>query len=292
VTDAGYIAKEFFYVLNAFDCVRQHVRLLAYGLESAKTGPTVSASQWTWDFASYAVKVAPVEKGTSSVLPPALSATVKTAMYGNACPFLAEAAAAEGKQFNVTNCESFAGGVVKLGLAAVMDRVWTAVNFLCDRQIRGIFTQSVPVGVIGGTMWAGRGWSLPQATFNYSAVVCDDSIGCNMAELSRRTVDNGILEKTAVSDPSYIGDVPPEAFPGDGIWLPNGSIPYWIALELNHPEMDIVVQADALYLTPGLLRVASLYTKEASSTIGDLLYFNGIFTPVSSRRHAAGCTRP
>jgi UPF0716 family protein affecting phage T7 exclusion len=281
VTDAAYIARTFFYVLNSYDCVRQHVRLLTYGLDATTTDSAKSASQWDWANAKYASRAAPVENGAPSVLPRAMSAKVRAALYSNACPFLAEAAAGKGTAFNISSCERFAGGVVKLGLAAVTERVWTAVNFLCDRQIRGIFIQSVPIGVIGGTMWAGNGWSLPQDSFNYSAVVCDDSIGCNMAELERRTVQNGLLEPTATSDPRYIGDSPPSAYPGDGInGLPNNTVPYWIGNELNHPEMELVVLADALYLTPGLMYLAELYTEEASHKIEATLDFYSVFVPV------------
>ena len=84
------------------------------------------------------------------------------------------------------------------------------------------------------------------------------------------------LPPTYVSDPSYAGDVPldQEAF------LPNGTKRYLVTEQLLSPENNFMLEADELYLTPGLVALFQLYAEEAQSTAQTYLDFMNIFIPL------------
>ena len=85
--------------------------------------------------------------------------------------------------------------------------------------------------------------------------------------------------------PCYDGDVPPHAYPGDGIYgITNGSGPYWTGYEINTPLVKEIEQADMLYITPGLLALAELYYTEAQKNINAYTVFTSItcqYSPAS-----------
>ena len=205
-----------------------------------------------------------------SALPADLAAKVKAAMFSDACPFLHEAAAAAGRAFNLSQCRAFNGGVVTLGLAAVIDQVWAAQYALGDRQLRGQF--------IVGRLLQGDGWSVPRETFNYSAITCEKALGCDLDRVVRLPADGSALPPSPLSDPSYVGDHADGLSPGVGT-VPNGSVPYHVSTELNHPLMDFLLEADATYLTPGLLYAAELYSGAATDSIDGFNTFVGTFVP-------------
>ena len=94
-------------------------------------------------------------------------------------------------------------------------------------------------------------------------------------------LESGVLPPTFLSDPAYIGDVPPYAQVGDGIWgITNGTTPYWTGYEYHTPWMAELEQADALYITPGMLALAQLYNDEATASINAYVSFTGYFIPV------------
>jgi hypothetical protein len=94
-------------------------------------------------------------------------------------------------------------------------------------------------------------------------------------------LESGTLAPSFLSDPSYIGDVPETAFVNDGIHnISNGSTPYWTGYEYHTPWMEELEQADALYITPGLLALSELYNDEAMASISAYLTFTGYFIPV------------
>jgi hypothetical protein len=94
-------------------------------------------------------------------------------------------------------------------------------------------------------------------------------------------LETGVLEPSFLSDPNYIGDVPPTAYVNDGIWgINNGSGPYWTGTEYHTPWMQELEQADALYITPGLLALSQIYNDEATASINAYVSFTSYFIPV------------
>jgi hypothetical protein len=273
-TDPQHKQKGYFYSRYLADCVTEHTSLLTFGLAST------SETTWSWNESAYAAQVLPVEGGKSDLLSPALASIVHTAMHGNACPFLDEAVRFRGRNFNITECEAFSGGIVKLGLSAVIERMRSTRRLVMDRQLRARFTQPAPgTPVSSGPLWNGHGWLLAADSFDYTRIRCDESIGCDLHSLDTRVAQNGILLPTAVSNTSWAGDVPASAFPGDGVWLPNGSAPFWIGTELKHPQMAFLEQLDELFLTPGLRYLLDLYVMEADDRLAALEAFDNTFAP-------------
>ena len=265
-TDANTIYRNFFFVMGSLDCVREHVRLLVSG----NVHPHIASKQYV----PYVgvPENAGANTGINTYLTPATAATAYGAMFGNTCTFLADVYARKGTGFNRTQCELFAGGVLTLGLAQAVERWWQDGYTVADRQLKGIFTQ--------GSLLEARGWSLNPDTFNYSTVVCDPKAGCLPYQVVL-PMQSGFQAPSYTSDPSYIGDVPPTAFPGDGIWgITNGSGPYWTGTELHTSWMERVEQADALYITPALLALTQLYAAEADTNISSYVQFTGYFIPV------------
>lgn len=111
-TDANYITRSFFFVMSSLDCVRSEVRLLAYG--------TVDPTLTDKPFVPY---VGVPEDGRASYLSPSTTETAYQVMFTNACPFL-KSVAADPAAFNISACESFGSGVLKLGLAATVEMWW------------------------------------------------------------------------------------------------------------------------------------------------------------------------
>ena len=246
--------------MGSLDCVRNHVRLLAYG----NVDPSLAQKEYT-PFVGV-----PESAGSAPYLLAPAAAQAYHAMFENACTYLAGVNAKKGVSFNLTQCELWGGGVLKLGLAAGVERWWNDGYHVADRQLKGIFIQ--------GQLLPARGWMLNPATFNYSGVRCEVSLGCdpNLVVLPSTKPQ----APSVVSDPNYIGDVPPGAYPGDGIWgISEGSGPYWSGYELNQPEMQELEQADRLYITPALLALAELYYQEAKVNINAYTVFTGYFIP-------------
>lgn len=263
-TDAAYIWRSFFFVMASLDCVRSNTRLLAFGtVDKNLEGKT------------YVPYVGTPENGAGSYLSAATTATAYNVMFGNACPFL-QAASANPSAFNMTKCLAFGNGVLQLGLAATIDLWWQYGYLMGDRQLRGCF--------LVGSLQEARGWFTPVPDFNYSLVVCEEKLGCAPYAVVS-PLRSGALNPTWVSDPSYIGDYWAGSVPGDGIIGPTGgsvpadSYPYWSGNELNRPEMDFINEADALYVTPGLLALAQLYADDAKASISAFIILVAYFIP-------------
>ena len=246
--------------MGSLDCVRNHVRLLAYG----NVDPSLAAKEYV------AYVGAPESASSTPYLSSAVASQAYHAMFENSCTFLYAYNAKKGVYFNVSQCELWGGGVLKLGLAAGVERRWQDGYISADRQLKGIF--------IKGQLLPARGWSLNPATFDYSTVTCKAELGCdpNLVVLPSTTPQ----KPSVVSDPNYDGDVPPHAYPGDGIYgITNGSGPYWTGYEINTPLVKEIEQADMLYITPGLLALAELYYAEAKTNINTYTVFTGYFIP-------------
>jgi len=95
----------------------------------------------------------------------------------------------------------------------------------------------------------------------------------------------GRLDPTWISDPTYFGDEYPGRVPGDGVVGPTGisvalgSERYSSAYELSTPGMKFLIEADSLYLTPGLLALTSLYAADALQSNNAFLSIVAYFIP-------------
>ena len=257
-TDAYYIYRSFFFTMSALDCVRVQVQLLGSG--------TISPIIADMPFVPF---VGSPENGLPSSLSAATTVIVHDAMYGNACTFLEEHSEAD--FFNVSRCEEFGGGILKLGLAATAEMWWTEGYTVADRQLKGVFREN--------RLFEGRGWSLHTKDFNYSTVVCEVALGCSPNVLSP-PLRTGIMGPTFISDPSYKGDVPDTALPGDGTtFLVAGTGPYWVSTEINSVGVKFMEESDALYLTPGLRALERIYLAEARNSSESFLTFITLFVP-------------
>lgn len=264
-TDANYITRNFFFVMSSLDCVRLHTRLLAYGTNEGYLQEK-----------PYTAFVGTPENGSPSYLSAEVTAMAYEAMFGDACPFI-QKNSKHPPSFNMSACREFGNGVLTLGLAATIDLWWQTAYSVGDRQLRGVFTV--------GDLQNARGWSLPSETFDYSVVKCEVQYGCApyMVTSPLRT---GVLPPTWVSDPNYIGDFLPNHVPGSGVvgvtgmTVPNGTGPYWSGHELNTPAFKFVTAADELYLTPGLLALATLYADDANRSNQAFLQLVALFIPI------------
>lgn len=87
----------------------------------------------------YRIYTAPVENGAPSMLSTELTRELNEAMFSNSCPFLDRVYKDLGESFNMTECLTFGGGVLKQGLAAATDEWLNNALSVADRQLRGIF---------------------------------------------------------------------------------------------------------------------------------------------------------
>ena len=165
LADPNYITNAFWYTMDGLNCVKNNMQLLAYGQTAALLSDTEMP---------YAALTPAVENRQPSVLPSDKTALVLQVMFEDACPFLATVSP-QGAAFNITACETFQGGLLQQGLAAVVAAWWDAAYLVLDRQIRGDYWWGVdPNATVPGTtyLWEGLGWELPSDTYNYTSSQC------------------------------------------------------------------------------------------------------------------------
>jgi hypothetical protein len=256
-----YLSIVYFYTMSRMDCVKNHMQLLSFG--------TVDKSLAGKDYVA-GIKGAP-ESGAKSSLSPETTAAVYQAMFGDACGFLEKSTipGAKAPGFEVGACRAFYGGVMNQGLAAALNVWWEQGYVSADRQLKGLFT-ATPTGLMQG-----RGWSIPSYAFNYSAIVCK-GIANRCTPEAVTSPDSAPLLPSYVSDPSYVGDITIEMEP----FLPNGTVPYWIANELNAPYNLFMITADRLYITPILIVLSTMYSNEALATSSSFISFLLVLVPM------------
>ena len=263
-TDFAYISRNFYLAMSSLNCVRAQVRLLGSG--------TIDPSIADVPFTLYTETP---ENGLPSFLSAKATALVHKAMYGNACEFLATNGGIA--NFNISRCELFGGGVLKLGLAPLCEMWWKNGYLFNERQTRALFKASPQ------DLYQGNGWLYKPSEMNYSGIICNpENCYPNAVTKPMRT---GILPASYFSDPSYTGDVTPDGSPGDGVSLlladmSADSEEYHIGAELHSVELDWMERCDARFLTPGLLAVTEIYLHEARDSISTFLSFVAFFVPL------------
>jgi len=261
-TDPQYLATIYFQTMHKFDCVKHHVQLLSFGNKD----PKIADKDYV-----LGVKGAP-ESGAVTALSTATSAAAYQAMFGDACGFLEsstyEAARAPG--FSVTECRLFYGGLMNQGLAAALSTWWTMGYISADRQLKGLFLAS------NKSLLEGRGWSVPTEDFDYSLITCLPEKKCNPGVLMSPA--SAPLTPSYVSDSAYVGDIPMDQ---DYSYTQKpGYVRYWIANELNAFYNVFMIKADELYITPILIVLSQMYSKEALIASNSFINFLVILVPM------------
>jgi PAS domain S-box-containing protein len=240
-TPDKYTQYAYLSTFQSVACVLDHTALLAFG-----TVPRTLNEPYT-------PYTPVVEAGSGGgVLSSSSSEAVYSAMFSNACPFVAARSPAS---FNTTACERFSNGVVQLGLAAVAQMWASKFKLLGDAKLRTTYTAA---GLGNGT-----GYIVPSALFNYSSVSCSTVEGAGAPECVPQEVHSGPpangkpLSAAPQADVAYGG--------ATGAW-PTGATPHSIAAAFSSAEYQWLVD-DLAYLTVGLRGVASLYDDEAQSIV-------------------------
>jgi len=188
--------------MDAFDCVKLNMQLLAFGASPAILNST------SRPYAKYTV---PVENGQPSELSAATTALVRQVMFSDACPFIATVSP-QGASFNVSRCQAYGGGIIRQGLVALINAWWQAGYIVGDRQLRGGFWKGNDPSNGLSYLFQGYGWMVPQSTFDYSLAQCNPPL-CNLGLSFAQPAGGNPLPPTRLPDPSYTGDYNPPPVP-------------------------------------------------------------------------------
>ena len=250
----------YFYTMNGFDCVRSHMRLLAFG--------TIDPNIMSKSYVTH-VGTAP-EAGGASTFSNGASAEAYDAMFGDTCAFLARSIVVDKvfrSTFNVTKCRSFDGGVLQQGLTATIEKWWAKGYVAADRALRVKFNSTAD-SLVNGT-----GYVIPAHSFNYTEVSCLPEKYCTPGHVVHPSTSP--LKPTHISDASYAGDLSE----WDVAALPSDAAPTTISEQLNSAENEFLLESDEEYVTPALIALFQMYADEASTTTTAYLWFLNVFTP-------------
>jgi hypothetical protein len=238
----------FYYGLKAANCIKDNNALLSF--DQASSGLTNN----------YAFYTGAPENGLPSSLPSKLTQELYSAAFGNACLWLASFDAA----FDIQRCSAFEGGVVTLGLSAVISKFYAKFYSLLDEQLRTTFVEGGSNNVSGFTESG--------ATFNYAARPCTTAVGCKPSYVTP-------FLRTPLS-PSY---VPSSTWKFDipaGVTPPN-SVPYVPQDFLNGDSYHVLEDFIKLYLKPGLSHMQDLYVLSTKEALKSYLSLIGVFIPAA-----------
>ena len=250
-----------------------HTQLLVYGTTALSTYPF----QGDTPYAAYS---AAVESGTTTVLSSGDSALVYSAMFGDACAFIgASDFVAPG--FNMARCRVFGGGVLTQGLLALVDRWYQQSYIEAEINLRAFFWNGTDPATNVSYLSEGYGWIIPSDDYNYSDIACTPPClhknfdlpcsGC--APLAPTFVPDAFCGGTSFFDCSTYQPPPaPMPFPG--------TLPLWVGDILNDDGTQFVLEADAMYLTPGFRALAQVYADTASANSAQVVSFLLVFVPV------------
>ena len=247
-TDTSSRHLLFFYSLRALDCIRNNNVLLTYGS---------SASGLSSNYADY---TGSPENGLASALTASDTSLLYGAAFGNLCTFLAQRDS-EGT-FDTARCEGFSGGVLKLGLSALITQYYSTAYTLLDGQLR---TEFAP-GSCGNL----SGWRVPAASFAYAHVACTLAQGCNPGKTT--VFQTAVLPNSFLPNASWVGDgsAPPGALP----YAPGPSV-------LSTAEFAFLEDCLKLYLVEATSEMSKVYTDAAFAALASYLYLIGYFIPAA-----------
>ena len=165
-------------------------------------------------------------------------------------------------------CEAFKGGVLKLGLSALITLFYSTAYGLLDEQLRTGFSAGMEKNV--------SGWTAPAATFNYAAVTCSAAAGCDPGRVT--------LFQEAPLAPSYLPSALWSADYGSGAPAaapPAGSVPYSPDAVLHSEEFFFLEDSLKLYLLKATLSMQETYVASARATLSTFLGLIGVFIPAA-----------
>ena len=181
----------------------------------------------------------------------------------NACPFIASVHDVTVSASSEALCSAFSARALMTGLRPFVLEFLNRVNIMSDRRMRA--------RLFSDPALRGQGIVYPVATYNYSVDEAETFVAAN-------TENIGQLQAPApLPLTSYDGDLPAA---GAFLNAPNGTLNYSQQAELAGPEMQWILQATSMFLTPGLVHFTTLYFDAANSTIASFVAFLGVFSAV------------
>jgi hypothetical protein len=260
-----YVDRDFLGVRNSISgdtksCVRWHNELLMYG------APPGEESRGT-----YADHLPTTESGSLPLFSAATNAEIFSLQHSNACPYITNLGDAIGFPTvfpgTLAQCQTFSSGLMTRGLAAASDEYANRADVLMSKRMRTRL-------YFDPSRTSGAGVLLPIATYNYSEDEGEWGGAANTESLQAEEGQQGVPPFPLAA---YIGDIDRETY-----WFtgspPNGTLNYSIASELRSPEMQWLVQADALFITPGFDWLTQLYFQQGQNLVVWLASFITIFT--------------
>jgi hypothetical protein len=166
-------------------------------------------------------------------------------------------------------------------LLALVDRWYQQSYIQAEVNVRSYFWDGVNPKTNVSYILEGYGWTIPSDRFNYSEVTCAPPCLRTNFDLPCATCPR--LAPTVVPDPfcggqslfDCAGFQPPPAPPP----FPDAAL-YWVGEILNNDGNDFVLEADAMYLTPGFRALAAVYDDAAADNTARCVNFLLVFVPV------------
>jgi len=216
---------------------------------STAAAVAAAASEAAISYTYEGYRVTPVEGGAAaSGMPPATRTAVNSAVWKDACEYLAAAAPAGNgvgttPALNSSECATWSGGVLRQGLMAGLQEWQRVMRQALDRHNRVVYAR-------GSQGWR-QAVQVPVAAFNYSTVTCQPASGCRPNHYRELLA----LTAGAIMAPTI---TPPTTFPNDtalqAALLPGGTPQ---AYDPTTEQVDAMPwgwlrAADEHYLVPGL----------------------------------------
>ena len=260
--DRDFMRTRYATVQDGEDCVLSFQALLMYG--STEYEERGSFSQY----------IPALETGIVPTFSLAENNNLYSAQHSDACPWIASTDdayppfLATVRPGTVEQCRSFSSGLLTRGLAPATLIYMKRLDALAQRRMRARLYNVPP-----GAPRRGLGVLLPADSYNFSADVGTWGGAASTALLKAAEIEPPPPYPPATS--LFPGDIDPATF-----WAtaPNGTQNYSMAAEFTGSEMQWLVQASNLYLTPGFDHMTVFYFNKGQSTITWLAEFITVFT--------------
>jgi len=243
--DRAFLHEELMTTKDSFQCIAYHQELLLFG--------TVDPNE---DQGEYPPYTPVMETGAQPLLDDATNKALYDVQFSNACPFIVSETSSTS---DMAGCEKFSNGILKQGIQVAVTEYLRRARTILDRRQRALILQGDPDG---------NGYVVDFKAYNYTADECDGPCWSS-------STDTGENEPSPAPDLGVTGDI-------DQTWNPllHNATPYCIKDELNQPDITWMAQADALFLTPALLRIQHIYEDIGIASVDNFLRFLNVFVTV------------
>ena len=243
--DRAFLHEELMTTKDSFQCIAYHQELLLFG--------TVDPNE---DQGEYPPYTPVMETGAQPLLDDATNKALYDVQFSNACPFIV---GETDSTSDMAGCEKFSNGILKQGIQVAVTEYLRRARTILDRRQRALILQGDPDG---------NGYIIDFKAYNYTADECDGPCWSS----SMGTVED---QPSPAPDLGITGDI-------DQTWNPllHNATPYCIKDELNQPDITWMAQADALFLTPALLRIQHIYEDIGIASVDNFLRFLNVFVTV------------